>query len=112
VAFSSDWTVSSADPLLGIETAVTRVDPHSNKGQPFLPAERIGLNEAIAAYTINAAYLNAIDDMTGSVEVGKYADLIVIDRNLFEIPIQEISDARVLLTLLEGEVMYGSLGDL
>jgi hypothetical protein len=50
--------------------------------------------------------------MTGSVEVGKYADLIVIDRNLFEIPIQEISDARVLLTLLEGEVMYGSLGDL
>lgn len=112
VAFSSDWTVSSANPLLGIETAVTRVDPHSNKGQPFLPGERIELNEAIAAYTINAAYLNAIDDMTGSVEVGKYADLIVIDQNLFEIPIQEVSDARVLLTLLEGEVMYGSLGDL
>jgi len=112
VAFSSDWTVSSANPLLGIETAVTRVDPISNAGQPFLPGERIGLDEAIAAYTINAAYLNAIDDRTGSVEVGKYADLIVIDRNLFEIPIQEVSDARVLLTLLEGKVMYGSLGDL
>jgi predicted amidohydrolase YtcJ len=112
VAFSSDWTVSSANPFLGIETAVTRVDPHSNEGQPFLPGERIELDEAIAAYTINAAYLNVIDDMTGSVEVGKYADLIVVDRNLFEIPIQEVSDARVLLTLLEGEVMYGSLEDL
>ena len=61
---------------------------------------------------INAAYLNVIDDMTGSVEVGKYADLIVVDRNLFEIPIQEVCDAQVLLTLLEGEVMYGSLEDL
>ena len=50
--------------------------------------------------------------MTGSVEVGKYADLIVVDRNLFEIPIQEVCDAQVLLTLLEGEVMYGSLEDL
>ncbi len=85
------------------------MDPHSNKGQPFLPGERIGLNEAIAAYTINAAYLNAIDDMTGSVEVGKYADLIVLDQDLFQIPIQDVSDVQVLLTLLEGEVMYGNL---
>jgi hypothetical protein len=112
VAFSSDWTVSSANPFIGIETAMTRVDPLSNEGQPFLPEEGIELDEAIAAYTINAAYLNAIDDKTGSVEVGKFADLVVISQDLFKIPTQDISDTQILLTLLEGEVMYGSLEDL
>ena len=70
------------------------------------------MDEAVAAYTINAAFLNAIDDMTGSVEVGKYADLIVLDQDLFEIPIQDVSDIQVLLTLLEGDVVYGNLEDL
>jgi predicted amidohydrolase YtcJ len=111
VAFSSDWFVSSANPLVGIETAVTHVDPLTNKGQAFLPSETIALDEAVAAYTINAAYLNAIDDMTGSIQVGKYADLIVLDQDLFAIPIQEVSDVQVLLTLLEGDVMYGNLED-
>ena len=88
------------------------MDPLTNEGQPLLPGEAIELDEAIAAYTINAAFLNAIDDMTGSVEVGKYADLIVLDQDLFETAIQDVSDVQVLLTLLEGDVMYGSLEDL
>ncbi len=108
VAFSSDWSVSSADPLLGIETAITRVDPHTNEGESFLPGERIGLVDAIAAYTINAAYLGKMDDTSGSIEVGKYADLVVLDRNLFEIPVTEISDAKVLATVFEGELVYGN----
>lgn len=112
VAFSSDWFVSSANPLVGIETAVTHVDPLTNEGQPYLPSETIELDEAVAAYTINAAYLNAIDDMTGSIQVGKYADLIVLDQDLFQIPIQNVSDVQVLLTLLEGDVMYGDLESL
>ncbi len=111
VAFSSDWFVSSANPLIGIETAVTHVDPLTNKGQAFLPGETIALEDAVAAYTINAAYLNAIDDMTGSIQVGKYADLVVLDRDLFAIPIHDVSDVQVLLTLLEGDVMFGNLDD-
>jgi hypothetical protein len=107
VAFGSDWFVTSGNPMLGIETAVTRRDPLTNKGEPFYDSERIRLHEAIAAYTINGAYVNFLEDRTGSLEVGKLADLIVLDRNLFEIPSTEISDANVLLTLIDGKPVYG-----
>ena len=73
----------------------------------FLEDERIGLADAIEAYTINSAYVNFIDDETGSIEMGKLADLIVLDKNLFEISPDEISEAQVLLTLLEGNLVYG-----
>ena len=107
VAFGSDWFVTSGNPLLGIETAVTRRDPLTNISDPFLESERISLADAIEAYTINSAYVNFIDDETGSIEKGKVADLIVLDKNLFELAPNEISDAQVLLTLLEGKPVYG-----
>ena len=69
--------------------------------------ERINLADAIAAYTINGAYVNFMENDAGSIEVDKYADLIVIDRNLFKIPETEISEANVVLTLLDGELVYG-----
>jgi hypothetical protein len=112
IAFGSDWAVSSANPLEGMEVAITRMDPYSNEGEPFLPEHAISLEDAIEAYTINSAYVNFLDDTTGSIEVGKYADLIVLDQNLFEIPTSAISDTKVLLTLLEGETVYGKLEDL
>ena len=107
VAFGSDWFVTSGNPLLGIETAVTRHDPLTDISDPFLESERISLADAIEAYTINSAYVNFIDDETGSIEKGKVADLIVLDKNLFELAPNEISDAQVLLTLLEGNPVYG-----
>ena len=109
VAFGSDWSVSTADPLLGIETAVSRQDPETSSTPVFLPEQRISLDAAIAGYTIEAAFANFLDADTGSVEVGKYADLVVLSENLFEIPIANISDAKVTATLLEGELVYGSL---
>ena len=109
VAFSSDWSVSSANPLLGIETAVTRTDPFTNRGEPFLPKEAIRLEQAIAAYTREAAWVNGLEDRTGTIEPGKFADLVVLDRNLFSIPIGEVSEARIVATLFEGEVVYGRL---
>jgi hypothetical protein len=109
VAFGSDWSVSSANPFEEIETAVTRRGAIDDPGEPLLPSEAIGLPEAIAAFTINAAYTNRIDDKTGSIEVGKLADLIVLDRNLFEIPAVELSDAKPLVTLLEGKAVHGNL---
>ena len=107
VAFGSDWFVTSGNPLLGIETALTRRDPLTNSGNRFYDQERISLHEAIAAYTINGAYVNFLDEETGSIEAGKLADLIVLDRNLFDIKPEEISDAQVLMTILDGKPVYG-----
>jgi predicted amidohydrolase YtcJ len=77
--------------------------------EPWLPEERIDLRDALAAFTINAAYLNFHDDTTGSIETGKYADLIVLDHNLFAIPPSKISETKVLLTLLGGRAVHGDL---
>jgi len=107
LAFGSDWSVSSVNPLEGIEVAVTRMGPQGETTEPFLPDERIGLADAIAAYTIGAAYVNHLDDRTGTIEAGKLADLIVLDRNLFKIEPTQISDAKVLLTLLAGRPVAG-----
>ena len=59
-------------------------------------------------YTRNAAYIMRLEDKTGSVEIGKRADLIVLDRNLFEIPVTEINEARVLLTIMDGKTVYSA----
>jgi hypothetical protein len=113
IAFGSDWSVSSANPLLGIETAVTRMDALGGAaaavGEPFLPEQRLTLADAIAAYTMGAARVNFLDGDTGSIEVGKLADLVVLDRNLFAIPAADISETRVVATLLEGQVVHGAL---
>jgi len=112
VAFGSDWSVSSPNPLEEIEVAITRMGPAGETDTPFLPAERINLPEALAAFTINAAYLNRLEKQTGSIEVGKFADLVVLDRNLFAIPATDISRARVVVTMFQGKVVHGDLGAL
>lgn len=106
IAFGSDWNVSSPDPLLAIETAITRIEPLEGKTPVFMPQERITLEEALAAATINAAYVNHLDDSTGSIATGKRGDIVILDTNLFEIEPAGISDAKVVATLFGGEVVY------
>ena len=106
IAFGSDWNVSSPDPLLAIETAVTRVEPLLESTPVFMPQERITLEEAIAAATLNAAYVNHLDDRTGSIEPGKLGDIVILDANLFEIEPSAISEAKVVTTLFGGKVVY------
>jgi predicted amidohydrolase YtcJ len=108
VAFGSDWSVSSANPLEELEVAVTRMGPDGQTKTPFIPEERIDLRDAIAAFTLNAAYVNFQEASTGSIEVGKLADLIVLDQNLFTIPPEKISEAKVVLTLLGGKPVFGN----
>jgi hypothetical protein len=112
VAFGSDWSVSTANPFEEMETAITRMEANSPPTTAFMPDERIGLPEALAAFTINAAYTNRDEKNTGSLEVGKLANLAVLDRNLFEIPATEISDTKVLLTLFEGKPVHGDPSEL
>jgi predicted amidohydrolase YtcJ len=112
IAFGSDWGVSTANPFEQMETAVTRMGSLGETTEPFYPEERIDLPSAIAAFTINAAYVNHIDDITGSIEVGKLADLIVLDNNLFELDQADLSDTHVLLTLMEGKPVFGDLSAL
>ncbi len=111
LAMGSDWSVSSPDPIEQIHVAVNRVMPSDypyrvENREVFLPDERIDLATAIAGFTIGSAYANHLDQTTGSIEVGKYADLAVIDRDLFAHPPDEIADAKVVLTLVEGERVY------
>ncbi len=109
IAFGSDWSVSTANPFMQMETAITRLSAVGEPTPEFTPWERIDLESAIAAFTINAAFVNGQEDETGSIETGKLADLIVLDRNLFELEPAAISDTRVLLTLFAGEPVHGSL---
>ena len=112
VAFGSDWSVSTANPFPQIETAITRRGAFDEPMPVFIPEERIDLESALVAFTINAAYVNKHEDQTGSIEVGKLADLIVLDRNLFEIEPAEISETQVLLTLFEGRAVHGDIAAL
>ncbi len=104
----SDWTVSSLNPLDAIETAVRRQSPFEEGGPVLGENEEVDLTTALDMYTRNAAYVMRLDDQTGSIEVGKRADLIVLDRNLFEIPATEINEARILLTLMDGRTVYSA----
>ena len=109
VAFGSDWYVTSANPLDGIEAAVTRLDPDGKTDEPLGENEEINLAQAIENYTLNGAYVNFLDEDTGSIEIGKLADLIVLDRNLFDVPASEINQVRVVATLFRGELVFGDL---
>jgi hypothetical protein len=106
VACGSDWSVSSMNPLDAMQVAVTRRGLADSTGAAWIPQELVELPAMLAGYTINGAYVNFEEKETGSIEVGKAADLIVLDRNLFEIPAHQIHRAKVLLTLLEGKEVF------
>ncbi len=110
LAFGSDWTVSTPNPLPQIDVAVTRVHPETRAEGPLLPAEALDLPTALATFTMGSAYVNFLDDVTGSLEPGKLADLAVLDRDVLDPGAGSIADARVLLTLVEGEAVYADPG--
>ena len=103
LAFGSDWPVSTPDPLLQIEVAVTRVSPAARDGEPFAPAERIPLHTGLAAFTRGSAFVNR-DDEAGVIAPGMRADLAVLDRNVFDGA--PIGDAGVELTIASGAVVF------
>jgi predicted amidohydrolase YtcJ len=110
LAGGSDWPVTTADPLLEIEVATTRVPPTARDAAPFLPDERLTLDDALRAFTAGTAFVNHLEAETGTIEVGKRADLVVLDRNLREPGAGPIGDAGVRCTLVDGSPVHGTLG--
>jgi predicted amidohydrolase YtcJ len=108
IACGSDWSVSSMNPLEAMQVAVTRRGLEDGAGEAWRPEELVDLQTILAGYTINGAYLNFQERQTGSIETGKAADLMVIDRNLFDIATAQIHQAKVLLTLLNGKEIFRS----
>jgi predicted amidohydrolase YtcJ len=106
LAMGSDWPVSTPNPLLEMEVAVNRISPDTRDLEPFLPDQRMDLPAALDAFTRGSAFVNHLDEMTGSIQVGNKADLVVIDRDLFAPDAGRIGDAEVVLTLVEGEAVF------
>lgn len=106
LACGSDWTVAPLDPITGIYAAVTRRTLDGKNPDGWVPEQKISLENAIKGYTINGAHAEFAEDKKGSVKAGKFADLVVLSQNLFEIPLEKILDTEVLMTVLNGEIVY------
>ncbi|MFV5998310.1 amidohydrolase [Streptomyces sp. NPDC056231] len=104
-AAGSDWPVSSPDPIEGIHVAVNRREPGATDDRVFFPEQRLDLATAVAAYTAGTAHVNGLDD-AGSLLPGNLADLVVLDRDIFTAPPEEIAEARVLRTYVGGSLVH------
>jgi predicted amidohydrolase YtcJ len=106
VAFGSDWPVSTPNPLREIEVAVSRTPVDDRGVAPFLPQERMSVHDALVAFTMGSAFVNHHENETGSIEVGKLADLVAVDRDLFEA--EPIGETEIVLTLIDGKPVYSN----
>ncbi len=107
MAAGSDWPVDRLNPWTIVETAVTRTAP-KGEGYPeaLLPEQTLTLEESIAMLTMGSAYQLNLDTQVGSLEVGKRADVIVLNQNLFNVPIETVSETKVLMTIFDGQVVH------
>ncbi len=109
LAFGSDWPVAPLDPLLGIYAAVTRATLDAKHPDGWFPEERLTVEEALRAYAAGSAFAAFEENEKGTISPRKLADLVVLSRDLFSIPAETIKDARVVLTVVGGKVVYRAL---
>jgi len=108
LAFGSDWFVAPATPLEGIYAAVTRRTLDGENPDGWFSGQKISVEQALVAYTRDAAYAAFEEDLKGTLEPGKLADLVVIDRDITKVPPEEIADVAVRTTVVGGNVVYAS----
>jgi len=106
LAFGSDWTVAPLDPLTGIKAAVTRQTLDGKHPNGWVPEQKITLDEAIRAYTAGSAYAEFGEKVKGTITPGKLADLVMLDRDIYSADPSEIDKAKVVLTIMDGRVVY------
>ncbi len=106
LAHGSDWPVVTLNPFHGIYTAVTRGYLDGRPEPAWAPEQRETLEQALAGYTIDAAYAASEEKVRGSIEPGKLADLAVLSQDLFSVPAEKIPQTESLLTLVDGKVVH------
>ena len=106
IACGSDAPVESFDVLNGIYEAVTRKDLKGNPEGGWMPEQKLTVEEAVWGFTKAGSYTSFEEDIKGSIEEGKVADIVVLSRNIFEIPEDEIKDIEVEMTIFDGEIVY------
>ena len=108
LAFSSDWPVSSLNPMMGLYAAVTRQDTTGLPVEGFHPRERISMEEAIEAYTWGSASAEGTESEKGTLESGKLADIVILDGDPIVVSSGDVKNIRVVLTILDGQIVYSS----
>ena len=106
VAFGSDWPVAPLDPIGGLFIAVTRSTPEGEPAGGWIPEEKIALDEAVRAYTAAGAWASFDDQRKGTLERGMLADIVILSRDIFELPPEHLLDAEVVTTIMDGKVVY------
>jgi predicted amidohydrolase YtcJ len=108
VSFGSDWFVAPPTPLEGIYAAVTRRTLDDRNPGGWVPEQKISVEEALRAYTSTAAYASFEESRKGTLAAGRLADIVILDRDIFAIPPEQIRDVKVVTTILGGKVVFGT----
>ncbi len=106
LAFGSDWTVAPLNPLEGVKAAVTRQTLDGKHPNGWVPEQKLTLDQALRAYTVGSAYAEFSEKVKGTLTPGKLADLVMLDRDLYRINPADIDQARVVLTVMDGKVVW------
>ncbi|MCC6398039.1 MAG: amidohydrolase, partial [Bacteroidetes bacterium] len=106
LAFGSDWPVAPMDPLMGIYAAVTRSTLDGKQPNGWIPGEKISVAEAIKAFTLGGAYASFDEDVKGSIETGKLADMVVLSDDILHMNPSRLNDVKVEMTIFDGRVIY------
>ena len=106
LAFGTDWTVAPLDPMLSLYAAVTRRTLDGKNPNGWIPEQKISLEEAIRAYTIGSAYAEFQENEKGTIAPGKLGDIVILSRDIFQIDPNEIEKVKVVITIMDGRVVY------
>lgn len=106
LAFGTDWTVAPLDPMLSIYAAVTRRTLDGKNPEGWVAEQKISVAEAVRAYTLGSAYAEFQEDAKGIISPGKLADLVILSRDIFMIDPKEIEKVKVVITIMDGRVVY------
>lgn len=106
LAFGTDWTVAPLNPMISVYAAVTRRTLDGKHPEGWVPEQKISVEEAVRCYTVNSAYAEFAEKVKGTITPGKLADIVILDKNIFEIDPIEIEKTKVVMTLLDGKIVY------